>query len=269
MARTLTRRTRRQEQIQQAVILDRLTAKYQPLIRNEINAAMRRYARAYGDGNTLAMTAAEQGHIERTERLMSRLWRESGSVFADRVIEAAKSNTQRITKDVIPTTEQADRIIAAWALAYGGRKITQITSTTMRDINAIIAMGIEQGLSEREIAREIAVIAPTKSASRAQTIARTETHAASQGATQEMAEATGLQMVRVWTTAIDERTRNLSDGASFDHVAADGQRRGMNEPFVIEGVDGPEQLMYPGDPDGSAGNVINCRCCLVFELADN
>jgi len=55
-----------------------------------------------------------------------------------------------------------------------------------------------------------------------------------------------------------ERTRTIADGAQFDHLAADGQRVGMNEPFVIEGVNGDEELRYPGDPMGSAGNVINC-----------
>jgi len=33
----------------------------------------------------------------------------------------------------------------------------------------------------------------------------------------------------------------------------------MNEPFVVGG----EKMMHPGDRAASAGNVINCRCCLL------
>jgi hypothetical protein len=28
---------------------------------------------------------------------------------------------------------------------------------------------------------------------------------------------------------------------------------------------GGEKLKYPGDPRGSAGNVIQCRCAVVYE----
>jgi len=31
---------------------------------------------------------------------------------------------------------------------------------------------------------------------------------------------------------------------------------GMNEPFLVGGA----SLMYPGDPNGPASEIINCRC---------
>jgi hypothetical protein len=39
-------------------------------------------------------------------------------------------------------------------------------------------------------------------------------------------------------------------------MAADGQVVGLDEPFIVGG----EQLMYPGDPAGSPGNICNCLC---------
>ena len=265
MGRPLTRRTRRAEQIAQSIILDRLMVKYQPLIRNEIRAAMQRWARAFGDNDLLKMTAAEQGHVDRLTKLLNRLWTESGQLFSYRLLDYVKTGFVRKDYEIL-STETMDRIIANWARAYGSQKITQITSTTMRDIQDIVARGIQQGLSERQIADQIFLIAPTKSESRSQTIARTESHAASQATQFEAAEVLGLDMVKVWTTAIDERTRTIADGALFDHVAADGQRVGMHEPFIIEGVNGDEALMYPGDTAGSAANVISCRCIIVMEL---
>ena len=44
-----------------------------------------------------------------------------------------------------------------------------------------------------------------------------------------------------------------------DHVDADGQEVGIDEDFMIP-PNGGEAMAYPGDPRGSAGEVINCRC---------
>jgi len=35
----------------------------------------------------------------------------------------------------------------------------------------------------------------------------------------------------------------------------------MEEPFDVDG----EDLQYPGDPAGSAGNTINCLCSMTYE----
>mgnify|MGYP001804312122 CR=1 FL=1 len=39
----------------------------------------------------------------------------------------------------------------------------------------------------------------------------------------------------------------------------DGVRVGKDEDFDVQG----EKLAYPGDPKGSAANVINCRCTVA------
>jgi hypothetical protein len=266
MGRPIANRTRRAEQIAQSIILDRLMAKYQPLIRNEIRTAMRRYANAYGNQDTLGVIGAEQGHIDRMTKLMNMLWKESGKLFSYRFLDFVKTGLVRKDYQIL-NTETMDKIVSNWALAYGAQKITQITSTTIRDIKFIVSRGIQEGWTEKEVAAQISLLAPSKSDSRAQTIARTETHSASQAIQFEAAEILELDMVKVWTTAIDERTRTIADGAQFDHVGADGQRVGLNETFTIEGVNGNEDLLYPGDPAGSAGNVISCRCILTYELA--
>lgn len=52
-----------------------------------------------------------------------------------------------------------------------------------------------------------------------------------------------------WNSMNDDRTREA-------HADADGQEQPVGTPFDVMG----EQLMYPGDPDGSDENTINCRC---------
>jgi hypothetical protein len=60
------------------------------------------------------------------------------------------------------------------------------------------------------------------------------------------------------------------------HVTLDGRERQahadmVNKPAIP--IDdffdvGGEKLKYPGDPRGSAGNVIQCRCAIVYQRID-
>ncbi len=55
----------------------------------------------------------------------------------------------------------------------------------------------------------------------------------------------------------DDRTRDA-------HAEADGQIVGIDESFIVDG----EELQYPGDPSGDAGNVINCRCSILPVISE-
>lgn len=55
-----------------------------------------------------------------------------------------------------------------------------------------------------------------------------------------------------WHSRRDDRTRAT-------HAAAHGQRVPIGEGFVV----GYDQLLFPGDPSGSPGEVRNCRCVVV------
>lgn len=96
---------------------------------------------------------------------------------------------------------------------------------------------------------------------RAERIARTEVQAARQAAAfaAALAEAEdGRPMKKVWQTARDERVREW-------HADAHGQERPIDAPFDVGG----EQLDFPGDREnGSAENVINCRCGVVYVSAE-
>ncbi len=63
----------------------------------------------------------------------------------------------------------------------------------------------------------------------------------------------------------DNRTRDKDD--EFNHKAANGQRVKRREKFAIKRKKGGVELLdFPGDPKGSPGNIINCRCVMVFEI---
>lgn len=59
----------------------------------------------------------------------------------------------------------------------------------------------------------------------------------------------GVRLNKVWLAAHDQKVRP-------SHRAADGQLRGLTEPFIVGGW----PLLYPGDKNGPPEEVINCRC---------
>lgn len=89
---------------------------------------------------------------------------------------------------------------------------------------------------------------------RARTIARTEVVAAANAASLAQALRLGdSSMVKEWLDSDDTRVREA-------HEDADGQTVPIGEPFEVGG----EWLMYPGQPTGTAANVINERCGLGY-----
>jgi hypothetical protein len=92
---------------------------------------------------------------------------------------------------------------------------------------------------------------------RAETIARKETitalHTAQEQAMQQAIEAGAVDqtaLTYVWRTAHDERVR-------ASHRPMDGQVRRAGMPFT---TGAGASLLYPGDPQGPASEVIACRC---------
>lgn len=87
---------------------------------------------------------------------------------------------------------------------------------------------------------------------RAQTIARTESGHATESARFKQFESDGIQRIR-WIAQADGATRE-------SHARADGEVRRMGDRFS-------NGLRYPLDPNGPAGEVIQCRCSSapVFE----
>lgn len=88
-------------------------------------------------------------------------------------------------------------------------------------------------------------------------IARTETlgalNASRNDANMAFAEDSNEELVKVWLATMDTRTRE-------SHRIADGQPRPLGLPFDVGGF----PLMFPGDPSGPAGEVIQCRCTTLL-----
>ena len=135
----------------------------------------------------------------------------------------------------------------------GAGKVVQITETTKKRIASVIEEYISQGKGIAEIARAIRNDSEEITRARSLVIARTETIGASNFGSIMGAESTGLELWKEWIATRDERVRD-------DHLIADGQRVDLHAEFNIGG----EALEFPGDPNGSAEQIISCRCTQGF-----
>ena len=114
-----------------------------------------------------------------------------------------------------------------------------------------ISRGIAQSLSYQEIARNIKNTTNVDY-NKSLRIAKTEGHRIQNESAynvQVRAKEKGANIVKQWDSTLDSRTRE-------SHQKLDGEVVGIDEKFS-------NGLLYPGDSNGTAGEVINCRCCLL------
>lgn len=147
-----------------------------------------------------------------------------------------------------------------WVNNRSLRNALEISRTTAKDIGQIIRDALADGLGSEAISDMILASAPDVSTTRANTIARTESHSAQMESETMTVEAlddlTGEQSLKSWLPVEDERTRS-------SHAAMFGQAPiPINEKFNVGGV----MLRYPGDQEANApSETINCRCVLLYE----
>ena len=124
------------------------------------------------------------------------------------------------------------------------------TKKLKKDIASEVTRGIATGLSYTDMARNISNAAKAP-LSRANVIARTESHRIQQASTmdvQNQAKKKGADVVKQWDATLDGVTRPT-------HRQLDGQIREIDEPFEAGG----KKAMYPGD-FGDPAEDCNCRC---------
>lgn len=142
------------------------------------------------------------------------------------------------------------------------QSMTYIVTNYYEDIRNIISDGIEQNLTKQEIKNNLKKELDF-SDYRAERIARTETHAslnyASEKRAKSISKELGLKMYKQWIPVQDSRTR-------FQHASMSRAKIiPIDEDFDVGG----EKMARPHDPKASAANKINCRCVLRYIPKDN
>jgi uncharacterized protein with gpF-like domain len=238
-----------------AMMLRKLSSIERSLARDmspKINAQFMAAAKMIDKG--VVDTAADMANNNRGQRreILQKNYIRVASLFAEDII------TQAQQKSIMPgevkgMMDEFWQAFQRWAQTVAAMKVVRVDTTTKKVIAAIISKGMSEGLSNYEIAKKVRKVGNITKMRRARTIARTETHNAMGSSIQQAAAVTRVLQEKEWSSALDERTRR-------SHVAADGQRVPIDGKFIVDG----EALDHPGDPNGSAGNIINCRCVALY-----
>lgn len=138
-----------------------------------------------------------------------------------------------------------------WIDKFGAEQVKNINNTTKEKLRKTLSEGIAEGESIPKLRDRVSTIMTEAKISRAEKIARTETHNTVSVGTHETYKAANAQR-RSWLTSIDGRERE-------SHAAINGEIRGIDQPFS-------NGLMYPGDANGDASELVNCRCVEIPEL---
>jgi uncharacterized protein with gpF-like domain len=156
-----------------------------------------------------------------------------------------------------------ESIIQTWINSNLGYRIVSVHQTLIESIIAVIAKGYEDNISVADITRNLQNKFGWYKA-QALRIARTETTTATNYATVVAAQNSDFVLEKTWISVQDNRTRRPPKSV-YDHLDMNGVKVGLNQPFFTSG----EEIMYPGDPTAKAGNVINCRCKVVFTVKED
>lgn len=176
----------------------------------------------------------------------------SAHIAAGDAAVAAASARGGTSLRAIMDTRQAD------FLAGARNRMTGVGDDLWAVARETLVTGFKRGDSledMRAALRDVAGFGET----RAITVARTEVISAANAGSLDGQLALGEfgAQTKTWLATMDARTRET-------HAAADGQTVPVNEAFDVGG----ESLMFPGDPAGSAGEVVNCRCTLIYDAED-
>lgn len=189
--------------------------------------------------------------IQKVESAINKMtdeWTEVITAAQLTIIEDFGKQTELRLKSIKPAECKLDPFsdyVMEWVKLHAAESVVSVLGTLKDDMGKMIAKCIEDGLSVRQTASVIREYYDDRSYQMAMRVARTETASAAGYAQHQTALDLGFTK-KQWISARDARTRD-------SHSQLDGETRGINERYS-------NGLMYPGDPSGAAGEVINCRC---------
>ena len=199
-------------------------------------------------------------HSDKIKSLLISTYSASFDVFGARMLNSVN---KIFRKELSLTTPYFDMQMSIWLRWVSSDKVTKIAGTTEKQALEIIQIALEDsvefGLDEKDtgslVIERISSQGGELSTLRGRMIARTEAHSAANASADVAAKSIGIGLKKEWISSETERTRNT-------HMIANGQKVNEGQMFIV----GLEMLSYPGDPNGSAKEIINCRCVVGYYL---
>jgi uncharacterized protein with gpF-like domain len=202
-----------------------------------------------------------------TRKLYKELYTKQGQKYYNGTIRALQKNSvyRFNLKEIVNEDDLYWLQMSEFVDNEVASRIISVTDTSQevarKAINEAVTTGVNEGQSIPQIKAAINASVNQEwrimTAFRPELIARTESLTMANYASFLGAESLGEDLDKVWLAFIDGRTRQA-------HITADRQVAPMQGAFIVGG----EQMRYPGDTWGSARNVCNCRCTIIYQTKD-
>lgn len=233
-------------------LLERLEKSFEDVVIRELRRVLGRSSR--GLGELIASQAEESASVDDLATLPTD-WRDAvGTTLVPRLQDAfaAGAESSALSMIGVPTVPDVALAIGSEWIEGATNRLARIGDEAWASARSALVEGFQLGEDIDALKRRVRQALDVTSA-RARVIARTTVIAASNVGTFASAASVGAT-TKTWLATADARTRPA-------HLAANGQVQQMSEPFQVGG----SLLQYPGDPAGSAAQVANCRCTLLYD----
>ncbi len=137
----------------------------------------------------------------------------------------------------------------------------QVSEKTLKKVAELGIKAAEEGWTVEELAQNIEAKLDELSIARARRISRTELAKIENWGQLEGYKQAEFVELKGWLSAFLPTTRPEHAQADYEYS---NEPIPLNEPFIVAG----EQLQYPGDPSGSPGNIIECKCTTYPEVKE-
>lgn len=248
--RTPARSRRRQaREINQIDAMEkRLERSAMPKIRRELNIIAKEALRTY---EIYGIRNAERT-IESGEQALSET--------IEKVYRSTIRNTEKLLKENYPKNkekvEQVKKELERNFRKQAQRAAKQISESTKRQLNRVIASGEKNELSDADILKN-AKKKLTSNGRRAQIISEVEIGSVTaEGRDKLYKKLYEKDTRKVWVTMRDSKVRD-------PHQDAEGQTVDINEDFILYGKR-KERAPYPRYRGLSPAQRINCRCKAIY-----
>jgi hypothetical protein len=199
--------------------------------------------------------------------LIMNIYTDAGRVMGGRAYQQVRKQAAAMEKAMMPIgyNEQLVNEIIRYFQEHLLDKVVLPIEETMK--GWILKYVIQQQLEGKSIAQIVdEMVKHDFPRNRAEVTARTEVLRAANYGAMQGARKSGFDLKKVWISSQDHRTRRIPRD-EYNHLTMNGVTIPMNEAFhVPRKKGGYDILQQPGDPEGDAGNVIQCRCTQAFEV---
>lgn len=236
---------------------------------NEFLKAIERHGYQYAKGNIFSIVSPlpvakaikelyhKSAHLESNFVLNSLRRRKKGNSF-DFEVKRSKPKLGLGFEELAPVIDSYFQIYLL------NNSALPITATTRKIIVNHLINEVDRGVPLLTAIENFTDLAITGGAplalSRAVMISKTESTRALSFGGLIGAYMSGVDVDKVWVTSEDEKVRGATSIVPFPHTALDLQEADMMGSFY-----NGENIKFPGDPDASIENTVNCRCAMFFK----